>query len=63
MSKKPTVAVRRMDDVHIAPDERPAWRCEVSLGIRAPFMLVRVRVIVFFAGAGARRERRQGKRE
>ena len=57
------MTVGGVNDVHVAPDERPAWRCEVSLGIRAPFMLVRVRVIVFFAGAGARRKRRQGERE
>ena len=63
MPEEPAMTVGGVNDVHIAPDERPAWGREVGLGIRASFMLVRVRVIVFFAGAGARCERRQGERD
>ena len=55
------MAVRGVDDVDIAPDERPAGRGKVSLGIRAALVLVRM--VVLLAGASARGERDQEKGE
>lgn len=57
------MAIGSVYDVHVAPDERPGGRGEARLGIGAPFVLVRVRVAVVFAGARADRERRKGERE
>lgn len=48
--EQPPMAVRRMDDVDIAPDERSARWSEVRLGIRASGVLVRVSVFVILAG-------------
>lgn len=58
------MAVGRVDDIYISPDQRAAWRCEVCLRKCATRMLVRVmRVIVFFPRAGAGRHGSEGKRE
>ena len=59
------MAIRGVDDVHVAPDEGPAGRGELRLGVRAALVDVRVRVVVavFLAGARAGRERGEGERK
>ncbi len=63
MSEQPAMAIGGVDDVHVAPDEGPARRCELRLGVCAPFMDVRVRVIVAVFLVGARAGRERGERE
>ena len=48
------MAVSGMDDVHIAPNERPSRDGQLRLRVRAPLMFVRV--TVFFARTRAGRE-------
>ena len=66
VAQQPSVAVRGMDDIHVAPDERPRRWSEGRLREGAPFVRVRVAVFVFFAGACAdcnhrEREGQQGR--
>ena len=55
------MAVRGMDDVHVAPNERPSRDGQLCLGVRAPMMPMSM--TVFFAWTRARGEGRKGERE
>ena len=54
MSEKPAMAVSSMDDVYVAPNERPSRDGQLRLRVRAP--LVFVRVTVFFTRTRAGRD-------
>ena len=55
------MAVGGMDEVYIAPNERPSRDGQLCLGVRAPMMSMSM--IVFFAWTRARGEGREGERE
>lgn len=59
--EQPAMAVGGVNDVHVAPDERPGRGRELGLRERAP--LVFVRVTMFFAWARTGRERSKAERE
>ena len=55
------MAVRGVDNVHVAPVKRPTWGREMSLGVCAP--LVNMCVIVVMSLARARKGHEHGDRE
>ena len=61
MSKKPAMAVGGVDDIHVAPNERPSRHGQLCLRIRAPMMPMSM--TVFSAWTRARGEGREGERE
>ena len=59
------MAVRGVDDVHVAPVEGPARGRELRLGVCAPLVNMRMTVAMFLAGAcvgGERGERERKQR-